>query len=146
MFRRKLIDEKRIAVTLSRHYYFRGMFGTRSVKAYRTCLPELYLLAEKPGLCGRALGHRWMCVDDRAVAYREVRAGDANLQGDGKHGGRAHNSLGRILGGARTRVYTRRDGWTRQARPGCTHARTRVIQYSALSAPTDRSPPRILSD
>lgn len=101
----------------------------------------------------------WMCADNRTVAYREVRAGDANLQGDGKHGGRAHNSLGRILGGARTRVYTRRDGWTRELVPDprpytmtrrydgvCTHARTRVMQYSALRAPTDRLPPRILSD
>lgn len=71
-----------------------------------------------------------------AVPWRTVKSarGDANLRGDGKHGGRAHNSLGRIPGGARTRVYTRRDGWTRELVPdpygrheACvrTHARTR---------------------
>lgn len=62
----------------------------------------------------RATSERqWMYRYRRPAAgrKRKVRVDDANLRSDGKHGGQAHNSLGRILDGARTRVYTRHGRW-----------------------------------
>lgn len=57
--------------------------------------PGLYLLGEASAFVGveRRDTDGWMWTDDRTVAYREVRAGDANLRGDGKHNTEAEHII-----------------------------------------------------